>query len=976
VSGGKNKKAIDESGIITVLSSILASVAPSLREKDEDGLDTDLQSQLLNLCTRDGTPEQAKHAVYTMAALLSTENDTIDETAVYEPVLKALTSPSRMRVTSDKNSRVVSVLAALSALADSAPTLFASGMGSKAVRFALESVLLGRRHSHDGDDGDEGSDSEEEPIVEGRSPTSKKSAAAKSPPKSPGGRKPAGSSKNITPSGKRNSLEDQDLSMPCRRLCAAIEFLATYIRAAIIRQFAKKCESSSLPSSELISQIFGILSQILHDKGLPPSNRDRRFCKSRQDRAALRECAAIHLFRLCYARLQLEQKYLSAGMWHNLSSILLDEERAVRESAMEELSSMLLGQGKYLNDNASAFAPSLRFVAMVVFCPDGDGHTGNSIANGNAANVGKRSVNIKNAARKCIESLRGTCDNTLHQCRAIGREAEKKFDRELKMVFMPEYAVPYALHLLSLRRETPSAGGTAPGVPGLTQLNAEEQANDGDEESYAIDDDSLHKILRKRLKWLLEPLVLSLGDSADNISFLLRMTEVIGNHHQPVDIRSSGERSTLQLSMESEDSFESLGTSPHGPTSPERRNLALSVAKLKTTCLAAREVLLYLVKKDVNLEAYPGKVVVPISLFRKLAMPTVELSQQSEASSSVAEVPISSKPKTPTRDSLESSASSSTSGQKRMRISKSTKPLRDSLDSANSGRKSLESATGLSRRKDSSTKKSRVHFSPELVIGKSRMEDTSPQSDDENDGGVDFGDLSPIESRSPSPAKTTSQKTLGTTPPSALRTAPSTYEEEDGMTDDDEASKDASKSPTPSFGSDGSQKKLLAGRSRSQRSTQDSGTTSETQSSLDTWKPKGDKRKSPAGSRQATKKLRKTKVSVGSTSFGKLSLESTSSTESTARRSSRKRSSETKTKPASRDELDFDDNDLDFPDEDAGSMAEEKENKRRKIAATSRKKSKGVFNRNTKGVVESEEIEVGKTKPAVVRRGNRRTARG
>ena len=46
--------------------------------------------------------------------------------------------------------------------------------------------------------------------------------------------------------------------------------------------------------------------------------------------------------------------------------------------------------------------------------------------------------------------------------------------------------------------------------------------------------ESHHRVLRKRLRMFYEALVQSLGESADNISFLLRMAEDVGKCFVPI----------------------------------------------------------------------------------------------------------------------------------------------------------------------------------------------------------------------------------------------------------------------------------------------------------------------------------------------------------------------------------------------------------------------------------------------------------
>ena len=239
---------------------------------------------------------------------------------------------------------------------------------------------------------------------------------------------------------------------------------------------------------------------------------------------------------------------------------------------MTELSHMLTGEGIY-----NRTIPSLRFLAYITLCPDCDSHSSNA-TNGSAANIGQKGKIIKEAALKCTTTLRRTCETTLLRCRAASRQAEKNFEKNLKLLLMPEYAVPYAFHLLALRPETPSSK--------LNRKTGE----------FA---DS-NKMLRKRLNWLLEPLVKSLGESADNISFLLRQSEMLG-HYIPVDVSPSSDQTVT-------DDASLCSTISGNDNSLQSR--------LKVICSASRDVLMKFVKKDVNLTPYPGGIQFPAALFR------------------------------------------------------------------------------------------------------------------------------------------------------------------------------------------------------------------------------------------------------------------------------------------------------------------------------------------------------------------------
>jgi len=215
------------------------------------------------------------------------------------------------------------------------------------------------------------------------------------------------------------------------------------------------------------------------------------------------------------------------------------------------------------------FAPSLRFLAYVSFCPD-----------------------VKGATMKCITCLRRTCETIFMKCRAISPMAEKNFESNLKMMIMPEYAVPYMLHLLSYRRETPDCTI---------------------EKGMAVvgDLDEQHKLLKKRLRCLLQPLVHTLGDRANNISFLLRQTELMARY-KPLNPFQSG-------LLDSVSPFPGFGVRMENSIMSDHdlNCEKLSMNKLIVICLISKDVLLQLLKKDVNLTTYPGTIQFPRILFSR-----------------------------------------------------------------------------------------------------------------------------------------------------------------------------------------------------------------------------------------------------------------------------------------------------------------------------------------------------------------------
>lgn len=507
------KREMEKYGVVTMLSEILARCGtgphPASSEKTRDqaernDFDKDTKSsydtlheQLLRLCTRDGTPEQAKNSVYTISSMIKPKSDVGGSIAAYarkemkefDPLLKALVNPSRLYIPDDSTNpkskrRIVSILSAIAAIAECAPYAFNKsgeghglGWGARSIEFALDRVLLGKSASLNSSvDGDNISESDDESL----------------PPAN--GRR---ASKNAKGGGS-NSTKSSEISVHCEMLCGAIEVLVSHIRSTVVHCRRKSSDSAEpmikVPSPEHITKVFTTLTKIIEDGGIPPSSVNGRYCKTIKDQAFLRRCAAVNLLRLCDANLQLEATYLTPRMWHILSSALLDKDSSVRASVMEELAAMYTGRGKFRALNSAPMAPSLRYVSLVTLCADGDGQS------------------VKNAATSVIKQLRTTCQSVQAQCRQQGRNAEKNFENRLKMLLMPEYSVPYALHLLVFRKETALAAGTLA------------ETMDSDDEGDAMAEmihtqEASQKTLKKRLKWLFDPLIQSLGSGADNVSY-------------------------------------------------------------------------------------------------------------------------------------------------------------------------------------------------------------------------------------------------------------------------------------------------------------------------------------------------------------------------------------------------------------------------------------------------------------------------
>lgn len=83
------------------------------------------------------------------------------------------------------------------------------------------------------------------------------------------------------------------------------------------------------------------------------------------------------------------------------------------------------------------------------------------MANGFASNVSSLCTAAKETVLQCIVALRRTCHIVEAQCAALGAQGVANFEKRLKMKIMPEFALPFAFHLLSHRSETPTMYSTS-----------------------------------------------------------------------------------------------------------------------------------------------------------------------------------------------------------------------------------------------------------------------------------------------------------------------------------------------------------------------------------------------------------------------------------------------------------------------------------------------------------------------------------
>mmetsp|Transcript_5510 Transcript_5510/g.11434 ORF Transcript_5510/g.11434 Transcript_5510/m.11434 type:complete len:1933 (-) Transcript_5510:1750-7548(-) len=527
------QKSTEATGVLDVVCKIL-NIGSKVDGLGAHEAARDLELLLLKLVQKEGSVEQCRHAVAVLCRLSRLYEDGKEVVNVQEErvTVKLFRLLTKSNVLCRGNKRLNAVLISLGALMDG-DTLLVQGereIVDKAIRFAWEDIILDQGGNIPEDSSSNESEEHSEDELASDEDTTKSKFTR--------------SRRTQSPKASKRSAQNPPkvkTPIPSASIAAAMDLLVHHINSLPLG--ANPHPTSSPFSSR--SHIISVLSHITSLLSSPIP--------------ILRLSAFKSILRLCQAKYRRES-LLMLPTWHCLGNILLDKEESVRRPASLELTDMITGRGSY-----GPLAPSLRFVSLLVLLPDADvGVPVTCIAA--ASPLGKNHLEcVRQSYFTCVNTLRRTCQETLARCRAL-EEGEKKWEKRYKMLIMPEFVLPFGVHLLFGREETPSGRG-------VVRLNDEEAAK---------------KHLRKRIKFLLDPLILSLGDQPDNISFLLRMVEVIGDKYMPAS----------SLSKDAEE-----------------LDPAAASAKLKSVCRTARDVLLKYIKTDVNLEAYPGTIQLPRALF-------------------------------------------------------------------------------------------------------------------------------------------------------------------------------------------------------------------------------------------------------------------------------------------------------------------------------------------------------------------------
>jgi len=464
----------------------------------------DFAGELERLCNRDGSPDQAKLAVRVLAALMpapaqvaaaaatavtqrkgesrasfasrqeaaaaaalaSAAGSTAKGSQAQAParVIAALASGKTLAV---EGKRVVAALKGLREAAKRFPDAFRPH-AAKVRAFAMDAVLKAGPSAG---------------AAGGVSPTGKGSAAAK---------KAARRSLSGVGVGGRAP----ELSEDGARVCAAIKLLAVEDPQAV--------GAGGVTKEAVLDVIFDVL-----EKGRAPGGRSRL---STAEMAQLRRVCAVACLNLCIK----DPDCITARRWHTLGWVMQDSEARVRHKF-----------GDALAEGVRRCAFPLKFTAYLCLAasePDADQKKmvaetvlaavnrlrGEHLRRMHAltdANDSSSSGSGMLAAAAAAAAATGTSmiDASLAPGGVDDGLDEQR--RALNTLLMPEYAVPYVVHLLSHHPEFPDDKTDAGRI----------------------------KAVERYLKAFLEPLVHSLGLEADNVSFLLQMFDKISDHKDALD---------------------------------------------------------------------------------------------------------------------------------------------------------------------------------------------------------------------------------------------------------------------------------------------------------------------------------------------------------------------------------------------------------------------------------------------------------
>jgi hypothetical protein len=287
--------------------------------------------------------------------------------------------------------------------------------------------------------------------------------------------------------GKGKSSKKQGFSEDCLRLCAALKLLSydlspgDKISDIIDEKDIDEEEDDTFVKGTVVDLLFNIL-----DEEVPG---DRSLSSS--EMVQVRRVAACALLRIG------AHFDFTPAQWHTLGWTMQDSEDRVRLKFMRTVA-----------EAVKEVRVPLRFIAYMV------------LASGESEGVEKKNATesllsaIKRLRQEHIKRMSALSEDSILDEGVSVMEASMMMDdgldeerRILNTSLMPEYVLPYVVHLLAHHPDFPSSKTDVGRI----------------------------KVCERNLKALLDPLIASLGHEADNISFLLQMFSKMVEHQDCLD---------------------------------------------------------------------------------------------------------------------------------------------------------------------------------------------------------------------------------------------------------------------------------------------------------------------------------------------------------------------------------------------------------------------------------------------------------
>ncbi|CAM9264954.1 unnamed protein product, partial [Choristocarpus tenellus] len=536
-------------------------------EEEIQGLDSFLKA-LVQLSSREGTPGQAEEAVHALAALTYRGSQSESQKQGYRHPTGSVAGPGKATVVAAQSAAKVAIrhlvssrslsvgnprlpvsLRALAAFAADFPREF---QPHEAKARAFASALVAEGTAWGGEGGDEGAGIGPPPKGENGETKVGESDDEEAPGGQGGSKGRGGVAKKGGGDGKRGKgNQGSSSSLACQTMCASLDLLCNCLLA---RAMAGKGAGGKGRPEEGEEDLLQAAFWLLKKGGQMAGSEGVVGVAARMERAMLRLAAARCVTRLCMHHTK-GKAVLSPKRWHALAWTLLDPVESVRTDFMKEICRGLVtcsGFGGGTRGGGTASGPStLRFMAFLCL-------------------VATETEALRNEARAAVKAaiwrLRQVHEQAATRVAAAAPMANEASRGEEKLAIgagtdavalissMPEYVLPYMVHLLAHHPDFP----------------------------VDKDDKPRLKNLERCLVFILGPLLGSAKEGAmasyDNLPLLLQMLDTIVCSYEDA-VEPGSER-------------------------------------IQTTALLAHQVLRGQIRTQNNLQTYRGTIFLPTSLYK------------------------------------------------------------------------------------------------------------------------------------------------------------------------------------------------------------------------------------------------------------------------------------------------------------------------------------------------------------------------